>query len=137
MRMLILGLALALLVMNMKRGQGLFRFIAILPVVLSPAVVGMVWRSFIRASAVKVRHLANLFVTRSIDRRALEVVLCKFVGLQSYVIGMIHFCFSSLGGRRTGAESDRSTIAQAKDPGNILTLDGQDGERHRVWVLPV
>lgn len=42
----ILGLALALLVMNMKRGQGLFRFIAILPVVLSPAVVGMVWRSF-------------------------------------------------------------------------------------------
>jgi multiple sugar transport system permease protein len=43
------GLALALLVMDMKRGQGLFRIIAILPVVLSPAVVGMVWRSFMLA----------------------------------------------------------------------------------------
>jgi multiple sugar transport system permease protein len=42
----ILGLALALLLMKMKRGQTLFRIIAILPVVLSPAVVGMVWRSF-------------------------------------------------------------------------------------------
>jgi hypothetical protein len=34
---------------------------------------------------------------------------------------MIHFCFSSLGGRTTGAESDRSTIAQAEDAGNIRT----------------
>lgn len=42
----IIGLALALFVMGMKRGQGLFRLIAILPVVLSPAVVGMVWRTF-------------------------------------------------------------------------------------------
>ena len=41
-----IGLALALFVMGMKRGQGLFRLIAILPVVLSPAVVGMVWRTF-------------------------------------------------------------------------------------------
>ena len=38
-----LGLALALLVMDMKRGQGWFRVVAILPeVVLSPAVVGMI-----------------------------------------------------------------------------------------------
>ena len=44
-----LGLALALLVMDMKRGQGLFRLIAILPVVLSPAVVGMIWRTFMLA----------------------------------------------------------------------------------------
>lgn len=42
----IIGLALALFVIRMKRGQALFRIIAILPVVLSPAVVGMVWRSF-------------------------------------------------------------------------------------------
>jgi hypothetical protein len=35
-----IGLALALFVMEMKRGQALFRFIAILPVVLSPAVGG-------------------------------------------------------------------------------------------------
>jgi multiple sugar transport system permease protein len=41
-----IGLALALLVMDMKRGQGWFRLIAILPVVLSPAVVGMIWRTF-------------------------------------------------------------------------------------------
>jgi multiple sugar transport system permease protein len=44
-----IGLALALFVMEMKRGQALFRFIAILPVVLSPAVVGMVWRTFMLA----------------------------------------------------------------------------------------
>jgi multiple sugar transport system permease protein len=45
----VLGLALALLVMNMKRGQSWFRLIAILPVVLSPAVVGMIWRNFMLA----------------------------------------------------------------------------------------
>ena len=45
----VIGLALALLVMGMKRGQGLFRIVAILPVVLSPAVVGMVWRTFMLA----------------------------------------------------------------------------------------
>ena len=42
----VMGLALALLAMDMKRGQGWFRLIAILPVVLSPAVVGMIWRTF-------------------------------------------------------------------------------------------
>jgi multiple sugar transport system permease protein len=42
-------LALALLVMDMKRGQGWFRLVAILPVVLSPAVVGMIWRTFMLA----------------------------------------------------------------------------------------
>src|SRR3954464_1182173 len=44
-----LGLALALLVMDLKRSQGLFRVIAVLPVVLSPAVVGMIWRTFMLA----------------------------------------------------------------------------------------
>ena len=44
-----IGLALALLVLDMRRGQALFRLVAILPVVLSPAVVGMVWRSFMLA----------------------------------------------------------------------------------------
>jgi multiple sugar transport system permease protein len=46
---IVLGLALALLVMDMKRGQSWFRLIAILPVVLSPAVVGMIWRTFMLA----------------------------------------------------------------------------------------
>lgn len=45
----VIGLALAILVHGMRRGQGLFRMVAILPVVLSPAVVGMVWRSFMLA----------------------------------------------------------------------------------------
>lgn len=45
----VIGLALALFVMDMKRGQGWFRLIAILPVVLSPAVVGMIWRTFMLA----------------------------------------------------------------------------------------
>jgi multiple sugar transport system permease protein len=45
----VIGLGLALLVMGMRRGQGLFRVVAILPVVLSPAVVGMVWRTFMLA----------------------------------------------------------------------------------------
>ena len=45
----VLGLTLALFVMDMKRGQGRFRVIAILPVVLSPAVVGMIWRTFMLA----------------------------------------------------------------------------------------
>lgn len=45
----LLGLALALAVMSMRRGQGLLRLAAILPVVLSPAVVGMVWRTFMLA----------------------------------------------------------------------------------------
>ncbi len=45
----VIGLALALFVMDMKRGQGWFRIIAILPVVLSPAVVGMIWRTFMLA----------------------------------------------------------------------------------------
>jgi multiple sugar transport system permease protein len=44
-----IGLGLAVLVIGMRRGQALFRFVAILPVVLSPAVVGMVWRTFMLA----------------------------------------------------------------------------------------
>ncbi len=46
---LTIGLALAVLVNGMKRGQAAFRIVAILPVVMSPAVVGMVWRTFMLA----------------------------------------------------------------------------------------
>lgn len=45
----IIGLGLAVFMMGLKRGQALFRMVAILPVVLSPAVVGMVWRTFMLA----------------------------------------------------------------------------------------
>jgi multiple sugar transport system permease protein len=44
-----IGLGLALLALDLKRTQTLFRIVAILPVVLSPAVVGLVWRSFMLA----------------------------------------------------------------------------------------
>jgi multiple sugar transport system permease protein len=44
-----LGLALALLVMQIKVGQGLLRIAAILPIVLAPVVVGLFWRSLILA----------------------------------------------------------------------------------------
>jgi multiple sugar transport system permease protein len=45
----LLGLGFALFVIDLRRFQGLFRLAALLPVVLSPAVVGMVWRTFMLA----------------------------------------------------------------------------------------
>ncbi len=42
---LIIGLGLALLVMQIPRGQMLFRIVAILPIVLAPVVVGLFWRT--------------------------------------------------------------------------------------------
>lgn len=39
------GLGLALLVLAIPRGQWLFRIVAILPIVLAPVVVGLIWRS--------------------------------------------------------------------------------------------
>jgi multiple sugar transport system permease protein len=45
----ILGLSLALLVMQFPRGQGLLRIAAILPIVLAPVVVGLFWRTLVLA----------------------------------------------------------------------------------------
>lgn len=42
---LVIGLGLALLVLQIPAGQWLFRVIAILPIVLAPVVVGMFWRT--------------------------------------------------------------------------------------------
>ncbi|HEY7244498.1 MAG TPA: sugar ABC transporter permease [Xanthobacteraceae bacterium] len=42
---LIIGLGLALLVMQIPAGQWLFRTVAILPIVLAPVVVGLFWRT--------------------------------------------------------------------------------------------
>ena len=44
-----LGLALALLVLQIPRGQGLLRIAAILPIVLAPVVVGLFWRTLVLA----------------------------------------------------------------------------------------
>lgn len=46
---LVLGLGLALLVMEIPAGQWLFRIVAILPVVLAPVVVGLFWRTLMLA----------------------------------------------------------------------------------------
>lgn len=44
-----LGLGLALLVAQIPRGQGIFRIMAILPMVLAPVVVGLFWRTLMLA----------------------------------------------------------------------------------------
>lgn len=44
-----IGLGLALLVMQIPKGQGLFRIAAILPIVLAPVVVGLFWRTLMLA----------------------------------------------------------------------------------------
>lgn len=46
---LVIGLGLALLVMQIPKGQGLFRIAAILPIVLAPVVVGLFWRTLMLA----------------------------------------------------------------------------------------
>ncbi len=48
---LIIGLGLALLVMQIPAGQWLFRIVAILPIVLAPVVVGLFWRTLMLAPA--------------------------------------------------------------------------------------
>lgn len=46
---LVIGLGLALLVMQIPAGQWLFRIVAILPIVLAPVVVGLFWRTLMLA----------------------------------------------------------------------------------------
>jgi len=45
----LVGLGLALLVLQIPRGQGLLRVAAILPIVLAPVVVGLFWRTLVLA----------------------------------------------------------------------------------------
>lgn len=46
---LIIGLGLALLVLQIPAGQWMFRIVAILPIVLAPVVVGLFWRTLMLA----------------------------------------------------------------------------------------
>ena len=46
---MLLGLSLALVVLQIPRGQGLLRIAAILPIVLAPVVVGLFWRTLVLA----------------------------------------------------------------------------------------
>jgi multiple sugar transport system permease protein len=45
----LVGLSLALLVLQIPRGQGVLRVAAILPIVLAPVVVGLFWRTLVLA----------------------------------------------------------------------------------------
>lgn len=45
----VIGLSLALLVLQIPKGQGLLRVGAILPIVLAPVVVGLFWRTLVLA----------------------------------------------------------------------------------------
>ena len=45
----VIGLSLALLVLQIPKGQGLLRIAAILPIVLAPVVVGLFWRTLVLA----------------------------------------------------------------------------------------
>ena len=56
------GLGLALLVMQVRRGQALLRVAAILPIVLAPVVAGLFWRSLVLAPDFGVMD----FVTRAL-----------------------------------------------------------------------
>ena len=44
---MLIGLGLALLVIQIPRGQGLLRVAAIIPIVLAPVVVGLFWRTLV------------------------------------------------------------------------------------------
>ncbi len=45
----LVGLSLALLVLQIPKGQGVLRIAAILPIVLAPVVVGLFWRTLVLA----------------------------------------------------------------------------------------
>jgi hypothetical protein len=58
---ILIGLGLALLVMQIPAGQWIFRIVAILPIVLAPVVVGLFWRTLM---------LSPNFGTGELARRA-------------------------------------------------------------------
>jgi multiple sugar transport system permease protein len=56
---LVVGLSLALLVLQIPRGQALLRVGAILPIVLAPVVVGLFWRTLVLSPDVGLVDLAT------------------------------------------------------------------------------
>ena len=70
---LVIGLGLALLVLQIPLGQWLFRLVAILPIVLAPVVVGLYWRTLISVAELRpVRrfHDAGVRQVLQLARRA-------------------------------------------------------------------
>ena len=60
---ILIGLSLALLVLQIPRGQAIMRIAAILPIVLAPVVVGLFWRTLVLAPDFGLVDL----VTRALD----------------------------------------------------------------------
>jgi multiple sugar transport system permease protein len=54
------GLGLALLVLQIPKSQWLFRIVAILPIVLAPVVVGLIWRSLLLTPQSGIVDLASI-----------------------------------------------------------------------------
>ena len=52
----VIGLSLALLVLQIPKGQGVLRIAAILPIVLAPVVVGLFWRTLVLAPDFGLHH---------------------------------------------------------------------------------
>lgn len=59
----VIGLSLALIVLQIPKGQGLLRVTAVLPIVLAPVVVGLFWRTLVLAPDFGLVDL----VTRALD----------------------------------------------------------------------
>lgn len=62
---LVIGLSLALLVLQIPHGQWLFRLVAILPIVLAPVVVGLYWRTLILSPSF---GLFDVFTTQALGK---------------------------------------------------------------------
>ena len=62
---LVIGLALALMVLRIPAGQWLFRLIAILPIVLAPVVVGLYWRTLMLSPSF---GMFDVFTTQILGR---------------------------------------------------------------------
>jgi multiple sugar transport system permease protein len=62
---LVIGLALALMVLRIPASQWLFRLIAILPIVLAPVVVGLYWRTLMLSPSF---GLFDVFTTQVLGR---------------------------------------------------------------------
>ena len=57
---LVIGLGLALLVMRVPAGQPIFRVAAILPIVLAPVVIGLIWRQLLFTPRTGLLDLASI-----------------------------------------------------------------------------
>ncbi len=57
---LVIGLGLALIVMRVPAGQPIFRVAAILPIVLAPVVIGLIWRQLLFTPRTGLLDLASI-----------------------------------------------------------------------------